>query len=163
MDSFTVKGARVIAEPSSLDFYHFIAHPLKQKCTAIDVYKQMTSRTPGWLSLSFKIRDAVSRPFGVENIAGFDSQPGANLKVGDKLHFFTLEELSDDHIVLTAIDKHLGVMVDLQVKAAGSDGENYLAQAVTTVKTFNCYGKFYMLPVAPMHGVVMKSLFKNLE
>lgn len=158
-----VAGARLVADPSLLNFLHVAQTSVNAGDDVVDLYWKMTSSVPGWLSFSFKVRDFISGWFGVRKIDGFSCARGAVPEKGDYLDFFRVEDVCSRRLVLSAIDRHLGVMVDMEILPAdeGMQGKHTL-RLVTSVKTFNLYGRMYMVPVAPMHGRIVQTLFENL-
>ena len=51
--------------------------------------QRMTARPPAWLTLAFRVRDLLGRPFGLQPINGFGGE--TVLTPGEHAHFFTVE------------------------------------------------------------------------
>ncbi|WP_412481491.1 DUF2867 domain-containing protein [Pseudomonas asiatica] len=110
----------------------------------------------------FRIRDVISRRFNVAEIQGFSlCSPESVREVGERLDFFTVEDISDQQLVLTSRDTHLAVMVCMDV----STGECGFPQlnVTTSVKCFNTFGRLYMVPVGWVHGVIVRRMLSNLQ
>ncbi|BBH44046.1 DUF2867 domain-containing protein [Pseudomonas sp. KU43P] len=154
--------AQLLAAPVDLDFLHSDSVPLTKSLTALQAYCAMTSHVPGWLATAFRIRDVISRRFNVAEIQGFSPRsPESVPEVGECLDFFTVEAICDQQLVLTSRDRHLAVMVCMDV----STGEYGLPQlnVTTSVKCFNTFGRFYMVPVGRVHGVIVRRMLANLQ
>jgi Protein of unknown function (DUF2867). len=77
-----------------------------------------------------------------------DPQPGQRLGI------FTLQSLSDDAIVLEDDDRHLRVQLSLQ-------WQGDVLEVATVVHTHNAFGRMYMLPVAPVHQLIVPHLLRK--
>lgn len=92
----------------------------------------------------------------------FSLQPRVCARGGRaRLDFFTVEDISDQQLVLTSRDTHLAVMVCMDV----STGECGFPQlnVTTSVKCFNTFGRLYMVPVGWVHGVIVRRMLSNLQ
>lgn len=151
--------ASLVAPRNELNFLHSASAVISNDWTAFRLYCFTTSTTPGWLKSAFTVRDKISQHFNVEKIVGFSGRtPEQAPAVGEKLDFFTVEAISDEKLVLTSRDSHLAVMVSIDL--IGQDTRE--AFITTSVKTFNTFGRLYMLPVAPAHGVIIKRMLSRL-
>lgn len=108
------------------------------------------------LNLAFRLRDAISSKFGVKKIGGFSSKEQEAVSPGDKLDFFLVEYASSDVLALSERDRHLDVLTCL------SRVENELT-ITSSVITHNLFGRAYMLPVAPAHKLIVRSLLSDLK
>jgi hypothetical protein len=77
-----------------------------------------------------------------------DPQPGQRLGI------FTLQSMDDDAIVLEDNDRHLRVQLALQ-------WQGDVLEVATVVHTHNAFGRVYMLPVAPVHRLIVPHLLKK--
>lgn len=154
------ESARLVADATHLDFLHCETAQIAAPLNALQVYCAMTSNIPVWLTAAFRIRDFVSCWFNVANIHGFAPRnPDQVPTVGQRLDFFTVEALSEHQLVLTSRDTHLAVMVCLDLTPVSED---VLRLSVTTsVQNFNAFGRLYMVPVARVHGPIVKRMLRN--
>lgn len=151
----------LIAPRERLCFYHQDTGPVTRGTTAFDAYLTMTRPPSLPLKTAFWIRDRLSRLGGVQPIRGFLSPcPTAPSATGELLDFFTVHRLTDDQLCLTAIDTHLGVMLDLQLHREGPIHDHLVI--TTSVETYNRFGRLYMLPVAPAHGMIVRRMLARL-
>ena len=151
--------ASLVAPRSELNFLHSASAAISTDWTAFRLYCFTTHSTPAWLKGAFAVRDKISQHFNVEKIGGFSGRaPNQAPIVGEKLDFFTVEAISDEKLVLTSRDSHLDVMVSIDL--IGQDTREVFI--TTSVKTFNMFGRLYMLPVAPAHGVIVKRMLSRL-
>lgn len=136
--------------------------------TAFEAYCEMTKNMSTALRLAFLLRDKISRLFKVEEIYGFTGhRPSEAPHAGGKLDFFTVEALTDSQLVLTSKDKHLGVMVSLDLisraEVAPTAKPSKWLHLTASVKTYNAFGKAYMVPVAPAHRVIVKKMLQAVR
>lgn len=160
----TPEGARLVAEASRLDFLHEGEAEVGQVPSALAAYCAMTSHSPAWLAAAFRLRDLISRRFNVQAIEGFTPRdPQQVPAVGERLDFFTVEGITPQQLVLTSRDTHLAVMVCLDLATPGAgEGAPQRLRVTTSVEQFNTFGRLYMVPVAPAHGLIVKRMLKNV-
>ena len=131
--------------------------------TALDVYLDIATQTPAWVSFLMAMRNRVVSMFGLKHLgrlqdAALDIEPD-NLKVGDRLGIFSLVSNTDNEIVLEDSDKHLDVRVSFLLDP---QREKVTVHATTVVHVHNWWGKAYMLFVAPVHKIIVPSSLKTL-
>jgi len=130
--------------------------------SALKAYAEMTAYDPCWLRTAFGIRDRCCALFHLQPIGGFSGKtPSQEIAAGDKLDFFDVQKISDEELVLSASDKHLIVIVTLNL-APAKDRKRKLS-VTTSVKTHNLLGKLYMLPVKPAHGIIVRNMLNRLK
>ena len=78
----------------------------------------------------------------------------AQPRPGQRLGIFTLQSLDDDAIVLEDDDRHLRVQLALQ-------WQGDVLEVATVVHTHNAFGRVYMLPVAPVHRLIVPHLLRK--
>jgi Protein of unknown function (DUF2867) len=147
---------QMLAPAAELDFFDQQSVRLPKNLGATDAWINIISRPAPLLKMAFSIRDAVSALFGVKRIGGFTGQYPETVKVGDKLDFFLVEHVSPDVLTLTARDRHLDVMTCISLS-------HQVLTITSSVKTHNRFGRFYMLPVAPVHRLLVRSDLKRLR
>lgn len=151
---------RLVAPASRLDFLHSAAVQLASPVQALEAYCAMTADIPQWLRAAFRVRDFISRRFGVADIQGFSPRsPEQVPRIGERLDFFTVEAISDRQLVLASRDTHLAVMVSMDLEPV-DQGVQRLS-VTTSVQCFNAFGRLYMLPVGPAHGPIVKRMLRN--
>ena len=116
----------------------------------------LMSRPMPILNIAFRIRDAVSSMFGVKKIGGFSGVVPETVEVGQMLDFFLVEHISQDVLTLTERDRHLDVMTCISTVG------NQLT-ITSSVKTHNTFGCFYMIPVAPIHKLIVRNNLKQIR
>ena len=152
----------LIAPKHQLAFYHQDSCSIKQHISAYQAYCLMTIDTSVLLKFSFRVRDIVSSFGGVKPIYGFSSTKLAAPPIrGEKIDFFTVKDIDQHQLCLTSIDSHLSVMFNLHTEANDTTESNVLI-VTTSVITHSFFGRIYMLPVAPVHGVIVKKMLKKL-
>lgn len=153
-----MEDIRMAAPYRELDFFQIVETRLTQPYTAFAAYRRMTGRPPKWLINLYKICNTVYRPFSKHPVDCFGVPLPIEPEVGDILHFFTIDEISDNRLVLTAEDRRLDIVTDIRI-----ENEGKTLSLTTSVKTHNLSGKIHMLPIALMHESIVKSLFRNLR
>ncbi|HBK7236266.1 DUF2867 domain-containing protein [Vibrio cholerae] len=131
--------------------------------TALDIYLEVATQTPSWISFLMEMRNRVVSMFGLKHLGRFqDAASGysaANVKIGERLGIFTLLSNKEHEIVLEDSDKHLDVRVSFLLDVIG---DKVTVHATTVVHVHNLFGKAYMFIVAPIHKVIVPSSLKIL-
>lgn len=153
--------SRLVAPVKELNFLHEDTQIINKNISAIQAYSMMTHKSSAWLNTAFKIRDFLSyRLGGVKPIKGFGSSTIHPAKLNDKLDFFDVVKISDNELFLQSTDKHLSVLVAMQINAC-TEYKNEI-KITTSVVTYNFFGKIYMLPVSIAHGRIIRNMLKKL-
>ena len=154
-------GEILIAAFDSLNYYHKDETMVALGLSAYEAYCEITKDTPFLVRSAFFIRDKISALAGVKKIKGFSNiKPTQVPKIGEYLDFFMVEHISKDEIALTSRDKHLSVMIFIQMKKM--DNEKQKLTLVASVINHNFFGYLYMLPVAPAHKIIVASTLKKV-
>lgn len=74
---------------------------------------------------------------------------------------FTLFENSLDAVLLGDRDKHLDVTLSVY-KSVLDSGKKVLLTVTTVVHTHNLLGKLYMIPVKPMHRLIVPAVLGKI-
>jgi len=149
-------------QTTTVYFHHLNDEMVREDISALKAYAEMTAHTPCWLHAAFTIRDMCCALFQLQPIGGFSGQISSQeISAGDKLDFFDVQKVSNEELVLSSSDKHLVVVVTLNL-APAMDGRRKLSVA-TSVKTHNLLGKLYMLPVKPAHGIIVRKMLDKLK
>lgn len=146
----------LVAPRDKLAYLDHQSVTLDRPMSPIETWNALMSRPMPLLKLAFRTRDLLSAPFGIKRIDGFSRQRHAAPAPGDHLDFFLVEDARPDRLVLTARDVHLDVLVCLL-----THGREFSVTA--SVITHNFVGRLYMLPVAPAHRLIVRSMIVRLN
>ena len=147
---------RTLRPLSELDYYDCRSLPIPAGLSALEAWNLMTAHPGGLMRLAVKVRDAISARFGVQRIGGFSGHRRDAVQAGDRLDFFLVEHSAPDLLILTERDRHLDVMICV------STGDHLLAVTASVV-THNVFGRIYMLPVGPVHRLIVASYLRRLK
>jgi hypothetical protein len=148
LHTFPNSHIQTLAPIETLDFYCPQSIDLPKSVSPQQAWTIVMSHRTPILDIAFKIRDAISGLFGVQKINGFTKSSAMDVQIGDKLEFFLVEHTSDDVLSLSARDRHLDVLTCI------STSDNTLT-ITSSVKTYNLFGRIYMIPVAPAHRLIV--------
>lgn len=129
--------------------------------SALQAYLDIAGQVPGWFDGLMRVRNAGMRLLGMKDLGAIRAVPAAapaGLAVGQRLGIFTLGALAADGIVLGDSDRHLRVELSLQLAADRRDCGLTLA---TVVHLHRPFGRLYMLPVAPLHRLIVPRLLER--
>jgi hypothetical protein len=146
----------LVAPPGRLSFLDSQSLPLPAPMTALEAWNRVMARPLPGMALAMRLRDAVSARFGVRRIGGFSGRRVRAVQPGDHLDFFLVERAAPQVLTLTARDRHLDVMTCV------TTGDRRLA-ITSSVITHNLFGQLYMLPVAPAHRLIVRSMLRRLR
>ncbi|WP_065502321.1 DUF2867 domain-containing protein [Burkholderia stabilis] len=161
-------SACLVGSANNLNFLHVDCAPLNGPFTAFEAYRIMTTDISLPLRGAFFLRDKISRLFNVREIKGFSrKRPRSTPLVGGRLDFFTVERIGDYQLVLSSRDRHLAVMVSVDIvpRADGAivTGRAKSMYVTTSVETYNMYGRLYMVPVAVAHRHIVRKMLRKVE
>ena len=77
--------------------------------------------------------------------------------VGARVGIFTIRSLNEKEVLLEIVDTHLDVI--LSVYREGEPSPKVMV--ITTVSNHNMLGWLYVLPVAPLHKVIVSAILSN--
>lgn len=132
--------AELVAPKDELAFFDAQSMKLPRPMNVMEAWNLIMSKPLPLMALAFRIRDTISTRFGVKRIGGFAGKRLTNLKVGDYIDFFLIENLSPEMLTLTERDRHLDVMTCVTTA-------NQILTITSSVKTHNFYGNAYMVPL----------------
>ncbi|MFL1501082.1 DUF2867 domain-containing protein [Pseudomonas sp. O64] len=148
--------AHTLRALSELDYYDCRSTLLPVEVTALEAWNIVTAE-PGWLfQQAFRIRDAICALFGVKRIGGFSGTRRERVQVGERLDFFLVEHSAPDRLVLTERDRHLDVMICLSISER-------VVTVTSSVVTHNAFGRVYMVPVGPVHKLIVNRDLRRLK
>lgn len=157
-------GSRIAAQvPGSYFHDAWRVQVSESNLSALEQYLKAAQATPRWVSVCMTLRNKVVGLFGLKNLGKLenvhpDKKPGT-YKAGDRVGIFTLYENTFDEVLLGDKDKHLDVM--LSVYRSVADGCEFIT-ITTVVKVHNTLGRLYMMPVTPMHRVIVPSVLRTI-
>jgi len=114
--------------------------------------------SPHWVEALIRLRNAMSRPFGIRPVAPLGSvaaRDPAAWRPGDGFGMFTIESIDDAELVLGIDDAHLDVRISFLRRPA-----SYLISSL--VITHNRVGVAYMQPVRLVHPLLVILLMREL-
>lgn len=154
----TVPGAGSVlgGQLAGADFVHACqAHTRRDGRTALQAYRDMAATIPAWFDGLMALRNRGMALLGMKDLGSLRAvQAVATPRPGQRLGIFTLQSLDDDAIVLEDDDRHLRVQLALQ-------WQGDLLEVATVVHTHNAFGRVYMLPVAPVHRLIVPHLLRQ--
>jgi Protein of unknown function (DUF2867) len=130
---------------------------------ALDQFLRVARKTPRWIDGLMTLRNKAVGLFGLKNlgeIAGVDSsKTSSDYAIGDRVGIFTLIEKTTHKVLLGDDDKHLRVVVSVH-KTPATHSDDIVVTVTTIVHVKNLLGRLYMLPVAPAHRVIARTMVK---
>lgn len=124
--------------------------------SALTVYVEMSKITPRWIDHLMRLRNAIVSVVGIKDLGTLSAVQGIdtdNITVGERVGIFTLIANEQDKVMLSDKDKHLDVVVTLEI-----DRNNHQIALTTAVSVHNLLGRLYLLPVIPAHKVIVPAL-----
>lgn len=139
-----------------LDYYDTRSILLPAAITPLEAWSLMTGDPGLPMRLAFRTRDAISSLFGVKRIGGFSGEKRETVRPGERLDFFLVEHSAPGVLVLTERDRHLDMMLCLSIV-------DRVLTITSSVITHNTFGRIYMLPVGPVHKLIVGRDLKRLK
>ena len=113
----------VCSYSESIDYADCFAIDVSKSYTISQITESIFTEWPSWIMTLFKIRNVLVSPFGIsadkEELQSLVS-PKFDLKVGGKVAFFDVLEVTDSEIVLSIKDKHLDSWFSIAIKGKGA-------------------------------------------
>lgn len=129
----------------------------------LDQFLRVVSATPKWIDFMMVLRNRVVGIFGLKNLrtlSGISSSKSSSEYIpGERVGIFTLIEKSEQEVLLGDDDKHLNVVVSVYKEEEAKTG-NTVVTVTTIVHIKNRLGRLYMIPVAPAHHVIARTMTK---
>lgn len=127
--------------------------------SALELYLHVVSQTPGWVNSLMALRNWLVGLAGLKNLGHLGAlgaaKPASEYRVGDRVGIFSLIYLSQDEVLLGDSDKHLDVVLSVCKAPLGA------VSVTTVVHVHNWLGRLYMLPVTPLHKIIVKTMLKR--
>lgn len=129
--------------------------------SALHAYLDFTARTPKWIDALMTVRNAAVRLLKLKDVGKLANVPppssAAYLGPGDTVGIYTIRSVCEQEVVLEILDSHLDVVLSVY----RHEGVTARLTVSTLVFYHNRIGRLYMLPVAPMHKLVVRSILSN--
>ncbi|HOY03489.1 MAG TPA: DUF2867 domain-containing protein [Zoogloea sp.] len=139
--------------------------PARPELDPLGQFLRVASLTPKWVDQMMILRNRIVGQFGLKNLGGLSSidssRPGSQYLPGDRVGIFTLIEKTEQEVLLGDDDKHLNVVVSVH-KGLDSTSGGTIVTVTTVVHVKNWFGRLYMLPVAPAHHVIARTMVKSI-
>lgn len=152
-------AARLLAPAPVCRFCHVARVVVPARLDALGAWNAVMARPLPGMGLAMALRDRVSGWFGVARIHGFSGQRREQVRAGERLDFFLVEEARPERLLLSARDRHLDVLtcVTAQPVAGGTE-----VAITSSVVTHNRFGRVYMWPVGPAHRLIVWLMLRRL-
>ncbi len=147
---------RVLGPVDGLDYFDTQSVRLTKGVSPLQAWNRIMEDPQPVLKLAFRLRDLISKRFGVKSIKGFSGTARDAVQAGDTLDFFLVEHSDDRVLVLTERDRHLDVMTCL-----AATGHTFSITASVTVH--NLFGRAYMVPVGIAHRFIVRRMLRRLQ
>lgn len=124
------------------------------------------ARTPRWVNWCMAARNQVGKLIGLKDLGALSSvevgKSTRDYQPGERVGIFTVIENTYDEALIGDQDKHLNVVISIH-RALHPDQQAVTITATTVVHIKNWLGHLYMLPVTPMHRLIVPSVLKTMD
>ena len=130
--------------------------------TPAEIAVRAFAATPAWVDGLVLLRDRIVSPLGVKAVGRLRASAvdvSRSLAVGDALSIFRVFSVDGTELVLGIDDSHLDVRISFLKRASGLRASYVVG---SWVKTNNALGRIYMLPVAPVHRVLVRLMMRGV-
>jgi hypothetical protein len=140
-------------------YYHdaFSAEMADPALTPIEMMVRFGAAFPDWGEALMTIRNGVVKHLGIRDVGAFrKSEPGPPKPpaVGGRFGIFHILAMDENELVLGIDDSHLNVRISVLKRSA-----HYVLGSVVT--THNWLGRLYMLPVGPLHRLIVRATMRR--
>ncbi|WP_426169698.1 DUF2867 domain-containing protein [Pseudoduganella sp. R-34] len=127
--------------------------------SALELYLHVVEQTPAWVNRLMALRNWLAGLAGLKNLGHLGAlraaKPVSEYRIGDRVGIFSLLYLSQDEVLLGDSDKHLNVVLSVCKAPQGA------VSVTTVVHVHNWLGRLYMLPVTPLHKIIVRTMLKR--
>lgn len=131
--------------------------------SALEHYIAVVKRTPAWVNACMDWRNRAVALVGLKDLGRLSAlapdRPASDYQTGDRVGIFTLFENTFDEALLGDQDKHLDVHVSVH-RCAIPEAQEVMLTVTTVVHVHGWLGRLYMLPVKPMHRLIVPTLLR---
>lgn len=128
--------------------------------SALGHFLGVVEHTPRWVNLYMILRNRIVSLLGLKNLGQLSTLGQEKLasayRPGDRVGIFTLFENTVDEALLGDKDKHLNVFLSVHRRLVGAN--EILVTVTTIVHVHNALGRIYMVPVKPMHRLIVRAV-----
>ena len=114
-------------------------------------------RSPGWVRVLLRVRDAVMGRLGVKTTA--QVRAGADASGVKRIGFFPVLGWRDRELLLGENDRHLDFRASVLLQA-GADGGREIV-LTTVVHCRNGLGRVYLAVIRPFHVLVVRAMLRG--
>lgn len=137
--------------------------PEEPNLDALGQFLRVARKTPRWIERLMATRNRVVSMFGLKNLGGLSQidveRKESDYRPGDRVGIFSIISRSANEVLLGDKDKHLNVVVSVHKRVEADCGVTVVT-VTTVVHVKNWLGRLYMLPVAPAHRVIARSMVR---
>ncbi|WP_315766328.1 MULTISPECIES: DUF2867 domain-containing protein [unclassified Bradyrhizobium] len=132
--------------------------------TPVAIATRALASTPGWVEGLVELRDRIVSLFRLKQVGRLKLAGGARSlsepAVGDAFSIFRVVFVDSSELVLGIDDTHLDVRMSF-LKRLTDSRASYVVSS--WVKTHNVLGRVYMLPVAPVHRLLVSLMMRGVR
>ena len=126
-----------------------------QKISPDDLMVAFWTTMPPWLSLLFKLRNILVRPFGLQTGEADAERLEKAIRNGEKHGLMSVVGKTEDETVISLDDKHLKAYISVYIEAQD-------ISLSTLVQYHNTLGVVYFNLIRPFHKIVVKSMLRQV-
>lgn len=155
-------GSEVISlVPGSYFYDAWAIRAAEPRLDALGQFMRVVKRTPVWIESLMAVRNRVTSMIGLKDLGGLSwvdpEKLDSEYRPGDRVGIFTLISNSPHEALFGDRDKHLDVVVSVH-KHVVSEVDTTTVTVTTVVHVHNWVGRLYMIPVAPAHRIIARSM-----
>jgi len=162
-----VPAGSLIASRMPGAYFHdaWSMNPADPNLCALGQFLRAAQATPAWVNRLMSLRNRVVVRLGLKDLGSlnaFDADKSVDhYRLGDRIGIFTLLENHPEEVILGDTDRHLEVALSVHKRQSSETGRVVLTVS-TVVHIHNWLGRLYMLPVAPVHKLIVPSVMQAL-
>lgn len=140
-------------------------HAADPALDALGQFARAARDAPGWVDAAMRMRNRIVSPFGLKDLGVLSAVDPAVCaeahRPGVRIGVFTLRSRRADEVLLEDRDAHLDVVVSVHRRASPGSG-TAVVTVTTVVRTHNLLGRLYMMPVRPMHRIIVRAMLRRI-
>ena len=129
----------------------------------VQIAARALASTPGFVDGLVGLRDRIVAVFGLKAVGRLKlaggTRPISEPAVGDAFSIFRVVFVDSSELILGIDDTHLDVRISY-LKRLTSSRPSYVVSS--WVKTHNRLGRIYMMPVAPVHRLLVSLMMRGV-
>jgi hypothetical protein len=130
--------------------------------TPVEIATRALVSTPAWVDGLVKLRDLIASSLGLKAVGRLKlgvGQPSREPAVGDAFSIFRVVFVDRSELVLGIDDTNLDVRMSFLKRLTESHASYVVSSWITT---HNALGRIYMLPVAPVHRLLIGLMMRGV-